>query len=327
MSLARRHRIGAQAQQHIGDGDPHWADLLAGPAERAGLGQHMLVGQVGLEQRGQDRADRAGVDPAIGVAADRLINWAGIQAGPAANTHQRFGILAAHNLRAAIVEQHQVELLGAVALARAGRAADDTGVDAELLAGGRAGQHLQHHAEIIHRLDDSLDAHHRHMDTRHAGGQAGVALILDDRDRAAGRHAKVHPADAHIGLQKALAQSHPRSRGHSRDVVGLGHAQVFVEQIAHLLAGLVNRGGDNVRGRLTGQLNNVLAQVGLNNLKAAVLKSLVKMDLLRGHRLRLDDCLYPTGLGQFGDIALGLRAILGPADLAAAPLDILGQLG
>ena len=68
--LALAHGVGAQAQQQVGDSDADGADLLAGAAERAGLGELVGVGEVGLEQRGEHGADRAGVDAAVGVSAD-----------------------------------------------------------------------------------------------------------------------------------------------------------------------------------------------------------------------------------------------------------------
>ena len=68
------------------------------------------------EQRGEDRADRAGVDRAVGVAAGALVDRADVEAGRAADAAQRLPAdLVGEHAGAAVVEQHDVDLLRPVA--------------------------------------------------------------------------------------------------------------------------------------------------------------------------------------------------------------------
>ena len=74
----------AEVDQDLGDVDLHRADVVAGPAERRGVGERAGVLDA-REHRRQDRADRAGVDRVVGVAAGPLVDRADVQAGAAAD--------------------------------------------------------------------------------------------------------------------------------------------------------------------------------------------------------------------------------------------------
>ena len=71
-----------------------------------------------LQQRGYDGADRARVGRAVGVAAGLPVDRADVQARAAADAVERLLELGAEQLRAAVVKQDQVHLLGPVELAR-----------------------------------------------------------------------------------------------------------------------------------------------------------------------------------------------------------------
>jgi hypothetical protein len=60
------------------------------------------------------------------------------------------------------------------------------------------------------------------------------------------------------------------------------------EEPGHLRDRLVHRRGDDVRRHLPGQLDDVLTEVGLHDLHALRFERGVEVDLLGGHRLRLD---------------------------------------
>ena len=62
---------------------------LAGAAQARGVRQVMVRGQAVVERR-EHGADRAGIDAAVGVAADVAIDRAGVQARAAANAEQAF---------------------------------------------------------------------------------------------------------------------------------------------------------------------------------------------------------------------------------------------
>ena len=75
---------------------------------------------VRLEERRQHGADRAAVDPAVGVAADLAVHGADVLAGAAADAVQDLLVAGAEDRRAAAVDDHDVHLLGPVDLARRG---------------------------------------------------------------------------------------------------------------------------------------------------------------------------------------------------------------
>ena len=74
------------------------------------------------QQRREHRADRAAVDPAVGVAADLAVDGAHVEAGAAADAVEDLLQLGAEHVAAAVVEDHDVQLVGPVGLARAGAA-------------------------------------------------------------------------------------------------------------------------------------------------------------------------------------------------------------
>ena len=69
-----------------------------------------------LEQRRDDGADRTGVGRAVGLPAHAAPHRAGVEAGAAADAVERLLHVGAAQGRAAAVEDHQVQLLGAVGL-------------------------------------------------------------------------------------------------------------------------------------------------------------------------------------------------------------------
>ena len=111
----------APVAHHLGQRNSHRADALAAPAESRGIGQ--MAGLIDADQaRRQHRAHRPGIDPAIGMAADRAIDRAMVEAGRAADAAQHVLELGAEHRRAAIVEQHDVVFARPVGIARRGAA-------------------------------------------------------------------------------------------------------------------------------------------------------------------------------------------------------------
>jgi hypothetical protein len=96
------------------------------------------------ELRRDDGADGPRVDPRKTVAADLAVHRAGVQTGAAANAVKRLPLAAVgQQPRAAVIEQHHVEFVGAVDLAAAPRAAEKRRVDGEQLAGAAAAEEFQ----------------------------------------------------------------------------------------------------------------------------------------------------------------------------------------
>ena len=82
---------------------------------------------------------------------------------------------------------------------------------------------------------------------------------------------KFTPEMPNIRGQEGLAQHPAGSGGQGGDIVGERDAQLLVEGLADLAAAQVDGRGDDVRGRLAAQLDDIFAQVGLHHLEAGLL--------------------------------------------------------
>ena len=112
--------VAAVLQQMMVQINFHRARLGAGAAKRTGVGKMFPILQA-AQMRRDDRADRAAVSRAVGVAADVAENRADVQARAAADAVQRVALLGVgEQFGAAIVEQDDVPFLRAVASRRAG---------------------------------------------------------------------------------------------------------------------------------------------------------------------------------------------------------------
>ena len=67
------------------------------------------------EERREDRPDRPGVHPAVGVPADLAVDRTHVEARAAADAFEDLVQLAAEHVGAAVVEDDDVELVGPVA--------------------------------------------------------------------------------------------------------------------------------------------------------------------------------------------------------------------
>src|SRR5262245_7449531 len=103
----------APAPHHARQRNAHRADLLAASAEGRGIRQ--VAGLVDADQaRRKHRAHGARIDPAIRMAADRVIDRAMVHAGTAADAAEHLLERAAEHRRTAVVEDHDVVLAGTV---------------------------------------------------------------------------------------------------------------------------------------------------------------------------------------------------------------------
>src|SRR5690606_31827815 len=109
------HTLRAQRQQHAWDVDAHGADLATRTAQAARVRQVtplLLAPQCGC----QHRADRAGIDAAVGVSANLLIDRTDVQARAAADAVENLRLAAAEHLRSAVVDEHYVQFVRTVGL-------------------------------------------------------------------------------------------------------------------------------------------------------------------------------------------------------------------
>ena len=275
-------------------------------AGRAGFGTSGAVGAgkrlariagVVLQKRRDDRTHGAGINRAVGVAANALVDRADVEAGPAADAAQdgaQLGI--GQDVRAAVVQDDQMHFLGAIAFALAPRAGEKGQVHGQGLAGGGRRQDVQDHSGVGQGLHHFFQGHERNVDRRARAGQPDVAFVFQHRHRAGLGDGDVAAGDAGVGGQKLLSQAVPGDAGHLRDV-GAGAAELAGEKVGDLLLGHVQGRSQDMRGALAGQLDDVLAKVGLHGLNAGGLENLVEPHLLAHHGLALDHEPHPA-LGQ-----------------------------
>ena len=324
-------RLRAQVQQHLGNVDAHGARVEARAAQRGREGQRRALLDP-LEHRRQDRADGPGVDRAIGMASGAAVDGADIEAGAAADAGEGLpSDRIREDARAAVVEQHEVEGLRPVVGANS---RPERGVRVHALARRRAGQQLQEDLEVLEARQHLLDAHDGDQDAGKGRAHAPVALRLDDRDGAGLGDREVRARDGDLRAQEALAQVHAsglRERG--RLVREAGHAERAAEEIADLRAVLVDRGDDDVRGSVPGELHDQLGEIGLERLHACATERLVEPDLVGRHRLDLDDLLdalreHEPGhdLGRLRRVARPVHDTAGARDARLELLEVVVQM-
>src|SRR6516225_8165851 len=110
----------APVTHHSGQRDLHRADGLAASAKGRGVRQIAALPDPD-ERRREHGPHRPGIDPAISMAADGVIDGAVIHAGAAANAAQHILELRAEHRRAAIVEDHDMVFAGAIRISSAAR--------------------------------------------------------------------------------------------------------------------------------------------------------------------------------------------------------------
>ncbi len=333
-AVRRRRHPRAHPHQQVVQRDPHRAGVVARAAERRHERQlARALALHALQQRGQHRADRARVGRAVGLAAHAAPHRARVEAGAAADAVERLLQVRAEQGRAPAVEDHQVQLLGAVGLAGRARPGDQVDVAGRVVADRRHRQDLQDVRGLVPVAHHPLHPHHGDVDARQGGHQARVALVLDDADRPGLGHAEVDPRDADVRAREHLAQAAcargpPAPRGRS----AAPSRSRPSKHLAHLLLVEVHRRGDDVARVLAGQLQDPLAEVGLDHPQPRLLDRLVELDLLRGHRLRLGHQGRPARRGEVGDVAAG-RVGVGRAASPRPPaavdplLEAVEQLG
>ena len=156
-------------------------------------------------ERGQHRPHRAGIDPAVGMAAEREIDRAMVHAGATADAAQHVGKIRAGQCGTPVVDQDEEGLLGAFRLTRAARSGQQRNVVGNPLPGGRARQQAHQRREVVERRDDLLDAGDDDMHPGQRRHHAAVALVGHQRRRTAFGDQEVGPGNAHFGRQEMLA--------------------------------------------------------------------------------------------------------------------------
>ena len=259
------------------------------------------------------------------MTTDAGVDRAVVHAGAAADALQRLPqLLVGVGLRAAVVDQHQMHFLRSVLLALAARAGDHVEVGGDRLAGGRARQQAVQRHHVFELLDHLLDAGDRDMHVRHRRAHAAVAFVLDQAQATGFGDGEVHAGEADVGIHEFFAQHITSDLDQRIDILGVGHARhLLCEQFGDVLLGLVDRRHDDVRGLLTGQLDDVFAHVRLQRFDAGGVHGVVQLDFLADHRLAFHHQPGVVLVADAEDDGVGLIRAFRPVHLNA----VLDQIG
>ncbi len=93
------------------------------------------------------------------------------------------------------------------------------------------------------------------------------------------------------------------------------------EELGDLVGRLLERGGDDVRRVLAAELEDVLAEIGLDDLQPGRLERGVELDLLGRHGLRLRNELRVVPSADLDDIGAGLLGGCADLDVPASRLE------
>ena len=241
----------------------------------------------------QHRAHRPGIDPAVGVAADRRVDRAMVHAGAAADAAQHLAELPAEHRAAAVVEDNDVILLRPVRIVFAARPGRERGVDRHFLRGRRAREHTQELRHVFQCRHHLLDRGEHDMHARERLRQVAVALVGDDDRRAGLGDEEIRAGDADVGGEKAVAQNGARlaeQRLVLLEIAVLRQMRVHAAEVRlDLFLGKVHRRHDDVRRQLVADLHQIFAEVGLDRRDTVLLEEIVDRDFLADHRLALGD--------------------------------------
>ena len=97
--------------------------------------------------------------------------------------------------------------------------------------------------------------------------------------------AKVDAADADIGGEEDFAQDFACGVGESGNILGVGNAEFFVEELTDIVAAQMHSGRDDVTGAFAAQLHDVFAEVGFNDADSFCFKCVIEVDLFADHAL------------------------------------------
>ena len=126
--------VGAQREDHVAERDLHRARVAARVAQRRAVRKIGALGAAG-QQRREHLAHRPRVHRVVRVAAHVAVHGAHVQARAAPDAREHLLVLRAEQRAAPVVEEHDVQLVGTVDLARAARPADHRHVVRQRLAG------------------------------------------------------------------------------------------------------------------------------------------------------------------------------------------------
>ena len=147
------------------------------------------------------------------------------------------------------------------------RRANHAGVGRHGLAGTAGGEQFDEGAEVFARRENFLDAGDGDVQRRHERGHADVGFAFDEDDGAGIGGDEIGAGDSGVGAEEFFAQAIAREGGERfagvKRKIGFENA---LEQRRDSLAAVMQRGADNVRRLLVGDLQNEFSEIGFGHL-------------------------------------------------------------
>ncbi len=164
------------------------------------------------------------------------------------------------------------------------------------------------------------------VDARRRCGYAAVALIGDEAHRSRLGDGEVDARDAHVCSEEHVAQVAAGDRVELRGLIRVVRTELGSEEVSDLGAGAMQHGSDDVRRRVTGELHDELAEVGLCDFDARDAERVVQLDLLGDHRFGLHGSAHAAVSCERCNVGVGLGRVCGPVDRPAGMLDGVCEL-
>ena len=255
-----------------------------------------------LQRWRQHRAHGPGIDRSIGVASDRAIDGAMVEAGAAADAAKHVLEDAAQHLAPSVVEQHDMVGARSVRVVVAARPRREARVGRHVLARRRAGEQPEDRRGVLERRHYLLDRSDDDVRARQRRGEVAVAFIGEDHRAARLGDQQVGPSNADVGGDEFLSQNGARlchQVGDGLELSCRGQRAVRAAKIGlDRLFVEVDDGRNDVARGLAPDLHDIFAEVGLDHLDAGCFQMGIQSDLLRDHGLALGDALGFLGAAK-----------------------------
>ncbi len=175
--------------------------------------------------------------------------------------------------------------------------------------------------------DEFFHAHHApHESAGASRAHAAVAFVGADADGAGLGTGEVDAGDPHVRLVEAVAEVDARHLGELLRVVGEWHAEEFRENFADLLRPHVHDRVDQVRRMIVCDLHDQFAQIRFHRLNARRRQGIIKLRLLRHHRLRFHNEFGIRSAGDVDDKLVGFLGVGGEVHMPAGFFDVVSEL-
>ncbi len=151
------------------------------------------------------------------------------------------------------------------------------------------------------------------MNRRNRNSQVGIPFVGANNDSPGFCNRKVDAGNSSFGRYELLPQVIPSGSGQKYRIgVSFGCADVLVKRLTNLFLLDMDGWQHDVAWWFVSQLDDPLAQVGVDHLDVVLFQKRIEMTFFGQHRLALDDALYAVLLKDLEDNPIVLFGIFGP---------------